>query len=263
MKCGYCNSIFKTTSSHISRQMGRTERLSCGCMTSKWRAVKTRETLPEYVNKWKIIKDITNGEKYTNRKVIAVCPICNKEHKSAIGNLKHMKSCGCLKSEYAKKRRSALKHSNPRLYRMWQGMKARCNIKSASGYKHYGKRGIKVCKQWTNFEPFCIWALENGYSDEKSIDRIDSDKDYMPENCRFITLKMNKSLGHIRGGNGQRPKKYKISIDDASEICEAYDNGIKASDMANHYGVKASMIYGIICKARKEGAEIKKFKRNG
>lgn len=76
-----------------------------------------------------------------------------------------------------------------RLYRIWRGMKRRCYTDSATGYKQYGGRGIGVCAEWQDFASFRQWSIENGYSDELTIDRIDNDGNYEPDNCRWVTQK--------------------------------------------------------------------------
>lgn len=74
-----------------------------------------------------------------------------------------------------------------RLYRIFLGMHGRCNCKSDSGYARYGARGIRVCKAWRSFEKFHKWSTDHGYRDDLTLDRINGDKDYAPQNCRWAT----------------------------------------------------------------------------
>lgn len=76
------------------------------------------------------------------------------------------------------------------LYKVWTGMGSRCYDKNAANYKYYGGRGIRICNQWVgDFMAFFTWARANGYKKGLSIDRIDNDKEYSPENCRWSTAK--------------------------------------------------------------------------
>jgi hypothetical protein len=79
--------------------------------------------------------------------------------------------------------------NKPRIYKIWEGMKQRCNNPNNPRYKYYGGNGIKICKEWNESSAvFIKWAMENGYSDELTIDRINPLDGYRPENCRFITI---------------------------------------------------------------------------
>lgn len=125
----------------------------------------------------------------------------------------HTRSCGCLKKEQSTingKRaievvtRHACTYS--RLYRVWNAMKNRCHNPNDKSYKNYGGRGIIVCDEWRDdFVVFRDWALKNGYDEkaprgESTIDRIDNDRGYSPENCRFVDMK-------IQGNNRRNRKK--------------------------------------------------------
>ena len=85
---------------------------------------------------------------------------------------------------------------NKRLYRTWVSIRRRCNNKNTKDYKYYGGKGIRVSSDWDQFSSFEEWAISHGYSDTMSIDRIDSNKDYCPENCRWITFSENDSRAH-------------------------------------------------------------------
>ena len=97
--------------------------------------------------------------------------------------------------------------SKTRLFHIWQDMRKRCYNKNASNYERYGGRGITVCDEWKEkYEPFRDWAKENGYKETLSLDRIDNDGPYSPENCKWSTEKEqanNRRSTHFLTHNGE------------------------------------------------------------
>lgn len=118
---------------------------------------------------------------------------CGNEVIVSEHNLKrnNTKSCGCYKRDAHFK--SHYKHGNckTRLYRIWSNMKSRCDRESNDNYQWYGGRGISYAKEWSDYSTFEKWAIANGYDDSLELDRINTNGDYSPDNCRFITHQAN------------------------------------------------------------------------
>lgn len=101
-------------------------------------------------------------------------------------------SCGC--TDRRKGNNATHGMSKTRIYHEWLSMKRRCKPSSEKDRKTYYERGISVCDEWTHdFTAFKTWALSNGYSDALSLDRINNDKGYYPENCRWIPIEQQQS----------------------------------------------------------------------
>lgn len=140
----------------------------------------------------------------------------------------HTTSCGCYKDE-ARKLGNHRTHglSKTRLYRLYTGIKTRCYNESDKHYHSYGGRGIRMCDEWRNsFKTFYDWAVEHGYDEHAdngmcSIDRIDVDGDYCPENCRFISMseqQYNKTTNHMVEYKGElMPVSKAAKLDGISE----------------------------------------------
>lgn len=138
------------------------------------------------------IKDI-GRDKFRNKIWLCLCE-CGKETVVTSTTLCRGKtrSCGCLKGDVLKERNShGHGASKTKLYYVWSSMKQRCENPNSKRYRDYGGRGIHLCDEWTDFAPFMKWAIEHGYKSGLEIDRIDNDKGYLPENCRFVTRRQN------------------------------------------------------------------------
>jgi hypothetical protein len=113
---------------------------------------------------------------------------CGQKHNAIISQLRNgtVKSCGCLQ-------RVDHPVAKERLFNIWQGMRQRCNNPNANFYEYYGAKGVKICQEWNEYKAFKQWAVENGYDEGLSIDRIDVDGGYNPNNCRWISLREQQS----------------------------------------------------------------------
>lgn len=129
---------------------------------------------------------------------------CDCGNKNIIVYGRHMKSgntvsCGCYFKENNSKFNYKHGGCNDRLYCIWADMKDRCKNKNNAAYNWYGGKGISVCNEWENdYISFKKWAMNNGYKENLSIDRINSNDNYCPNNCQWITLKENMDKARIK-----------------------------------------------------------------
>ena len=210
-------------------------------------------------------KNIKKGQKFGYLTILEELPPSNKKRvfltQCICGKIKHVrlgnllngttKSCGCMKAK---------KHgmSHTQIYKVWQTMVYRCEETKKSGaWKNYGKKGIRVCKEWQGthgFVAFYEWSIKNGYKEEKlpsgknkyTIDRIDGKKGYCPSNCRWVDyetqccnlsmLKTNKS-GYRGVSWSKTEKKWVcvISINNQSKRIGAYKTQKEAVEARNKF----------------------------
>lgn len=166
---------------------------------------------------------------------------CGKEKIVSGPSLKGgARSCGCLLTEHNK---NLIVHgSEPkRLYRIWGGLRNRCSNPTNPDYRRYGSRGITVCEEWDDFTVFRDWALSHGYADDLSIDRIDVNGNYSPENCRWVSAKVQAN---------NRRNNHKVSYKGETK---------NVSEWAEQYGIDISIFHAAIRRGKTVEEIVRKY----
>lgn len=217
--CKVCKKEFKTSVYHIHKIK------SCGCLPCR-----PSKELPKIINGFKILKDY--GYSNGSRRCLAICKECNREYEVDPNKLKYRNHCGCIRKGVI-----ANKYSKdfPRLADIYKKMISRCYKKNNKDYYLYGKKGIKVCNEWKNDRnTFMEWALNNGYNDNLTIDRINNENGYFPDNCRW-----SNAATQARNTN-----RNVMTMDNAIKMRKEYANFIKL--MAKKFNCSKATVYNVI-----------------
>lgn len=190
--------------------LNRATTKSCGCMAKTYIRDGHLEDLTGQRFGRLVAQELIIGQDWNAHRWKCVCDCGNIAFVRA-SNLKKgvTTSCGCYRTEVIRRSRAhkysgeyTSKHT-PVLYSMWISMRRRCNCPSEPSYKNYGGRGISICDEWYDFETFQTWAYSHGYEKGLTIDRIDVDGDYCPENCRWADW-------YVQGNNRRNNVKYEF-----------------------------------------------------
>lgn len=148
--------------------------------------IPTAQMIGRKYNRLTVLRLDTTDRKAPDRFFVCQCDCGNITSVRYSHLIRHeIKSCGCLSRENHAKKHGK---SHTRLYGIWSKMRARCLDDRDASYAYYGQRGIQICDEWRDdFMSFYTWAMQNGYEEHLTLDRINVNGNYTPDNCRWVT----------------------------------------------------------------------------
>lgn len=180
---------------------------------------------------------VTQEYKIKNKRAYWLC-VCDCGNSTYIYRQSLIKektqSCGCIVKRHGE--------SNSRIYAIYNNMIYRCNTPTSPAYDNYGGRGISVCEEWmdkeSGFVNFYQWAMQNGYNDTLTIDRIDSNDGYKPYNCRWVTKSKNTAYANQSKQHRKADKGLYFGISPNGEYYE-FEN---ASQFSKKHTLNANLV---------------------
>ena len=195
--------------------------------------------------KFNMLTVIERVKKENSKQTFWLCECeCGNKTITTSGHLKngHTKSCGCLHKKVMQDMMTTHNLTNTKLFKIWRAIIDRTEYISNKKYKDYGGRGIKMCQEWRNdFKVFYEWAINNGYKEGLTIDRINVNGNYEPNNCRWATWKEQQN--NRRNNHYITYKGETHTISQWSEILNVKQGTLLAR--VNKYGIEKAFNYGL------------------
>ena len=178
-----------------------------------------------------LLKRLDKKDKFGNYIYLFLCPVCKKEVEKQLSNGRRDKTCGCnLTPNFA------LNEGNRKLHECWTNMKTRCKNPNYIKAHRYAKRNITLYAEWERFLPFQEWALLNGYRPDLQIDRIDNNKGYYPENCRWVDNITNH----------RNSSTVKLSLTEVENIRLLHARGTTEKELSAQFKISRRQINNIV-----------------